>query len=208
LTFVEDGKAALDRFATSDFDLILMDVQMPVMDGLAATRAIRERERRGAGRSIPILALSAGASVKDIEGSGNAGYTAHLSKPISKLELLSAIEKYARRPKPVAIVQLESLRVESIKIPPGLEDIVPGYIASRQKEVPEMFALLATSDFARLATLGYNLKGTGGSYGFPELTRMGETVERLAKQKDGEALGSQMIELRNYLDHVQLIATR
>ena len=202
LTFVEDGRAALDQFATSDFDLILMDVQMPVMDGLAATLAIRELERRRGGPAIPILALSASASVKDIEGSGHAGCTAHLSKPISKLELLSAIEKYARRLKPVAIVQLESPEVESIEIPPGLEDIVPGYLAKRRKEVPEMFELLATSDFARLATLGHNLKGTGGGYGFPELTRIGESVERLAKQKNGEALSSQMIELRNYLDHV------
>jgi HPt (histidine-containing phosphotransfer) domain-containing protein len=173
-----------------------------VMDGLAATLAIRELERRRGGPAILILALSTSASVKDIEGSGHAGCTAHLSKPISKLELLSAIEKYARRLKPVAIVQLDSPEVESIEIPPGLEDIVPGYLANRRKEVPEMFEFLATSDFVRLARLGHNLKGTGGSYGFPELTRIGESVERLAKQKNGGALSSQMIELRNYLDHV------
>jgi signal transduction histidine kinase len=97
LTLEENGKAAVDRFAASDFDLILMDVQMPVMDGLAATRAIRELERERGAPSTPIIALTASASSQDIESSGNAGCNAHLSKPISKLQLLSAVEKYRRQ---------------------------------------------------------------------------------------------------------------
>jgi CheY-like chemotaxis protein len=90
LTFADDGKAAVDQFATSSFDLILMDMQMPVMDGLTATRAIRaiERERRAA--AIPIIALTANARPQDVELSGNAGCNHHLSKPISKHNLLSA----------------------------------------------------------------------------------------------------------------------
>jgi PAS domain S-box-containing protein len=97
LTFEEDGEAALNRFAISDFDLILMDVQMPVMDGLTATRAIRALEHERGSSSIPIVAVTANASPKDIERSGAAGCSAHLSKPISKLELLAAIDKYAIR---------------------------------------------------------------------------------------------------------------
>ena len=67
LTFEEDGKAALDRFATADFDLILMDVQMPVMDGIAATRAIRALERERLTPPIPIVALTANANFQDVE---------------------------------------------------------------------------------------------------------------------------------------------
>jgi len=120
LTFEEDGKAAVDRFATSDFDLILMDVQMPVMDGLAATRAIRALERERATPSIPIIALTANASLQDIERSRNAGCNAHLSKPISKLGLLSAIEKY-RQLKPVEMAQSESFEPIRIEMPAGLQ---------------------------------------------------------------------------------------
>jgi CheY-like chemotaxis protein len=97
LTFATDGKAAVDRFAASDFDLILMDVRMPVMDGLAATRAIRALERDRVAPSVPIIALTANASSQDIEMSRNAGCDAHLSKPSSKLGLLSAIEKCRRQ---------------------------------------------------------------------------------------------------------------
>ena len=93
LIFEEDGKAAVDGLATSDFDLILMDVRMPVMDGLAATRAIRARERQRGTASIPIVALTANASLLDIERSRDAGCNAHLSKPVSKIGLLSTIRE-------------------------------------------------------------------------------------------------------------------
>jgi two-component system sensor histidine kinase/response regulator len=94
LTFEEDGKATVDRFAAADFDLILMDVHMPGMDGLEATRAIRAIEFKRGTPSIPIIALTANASLKDIQRSGDAGCNTHLSKPISKRQLLSAIEQY------------------------------------------------------------------------------------------------------------------
>jgi len=59
-----------------------------------------------------------------------------------------------------------------------------------------MLELLAASDFAGLATLSHNLKGSGASYGFPELTQFGDKLERLAKQKDVEALRTHLTELR------------
>ena len=206
LTFAEDGKAAVNQFLDSDSDLILMDLQMPVMDGLAATRAIRSLEReRGAARSIPILALSASTSFQDAERSGIAGCDGHLSKPITKLDLLTAIEKYTWHMIPVAIERQEHLDPIKIEMQPGLEGIVPGYLASRKKEVPEMLALLGASDFGRLAVLGHQLKGSGGGYGFPDLTRLGAAMEESAKQQDRKAIREQLIEMSNYLNHVQLI---
>jgi two-component system sensor histidine kinase/response regulator len=99
LTFEENGKAAVERFSTLDFDLILMDMQMPVMDGITATRAIRTLERARGIPPVPIIALTANASSQDVQKSGNAGCDAHLSKPISKLELIRGIEKYRLRKK-------------------------------------------------------------------------------------------------------------
>jgi HPt (histidine-containing phosphotransfer) domain-containing protein len=65
---------------------------------------------------------------------------------------------------------------------------------------------LAVSDFWSLAALGHNLKGTGASYGFSELTRMGAALERSAKQTDVEAITTQLAELKNYLGQVELFA--
>jgi CheY-like chemotaxis protein/HPt (histidine-containing phosphotransfer) domain-containing protein len=206
VTFEEDGKAAVDRLATSDFDLILMDVRMPVMDGLTATRAIRALERERGTAPIPIIALTANASSQDIESSRDAGCDTHLSKPISKFELLTAIEKYRRQPTPEETAQSGHLEPIRIEMPQGLEDIVPGYLANRRNEVSEMIELLAASDFKRLSVLGHNLKGTARGYGFPDLAPMGSALELSASYRDSGALHTQITDLCRYLDDVELIA--
>jgi signal transduction histidine kinase/HPt (histidine-containing phosphotransfer) domain-containing protein len=193
VTFEEDGQAALDRFAIARFDLILMDVQMPVMDGLTATRAIRALEQKRGSAAVPILALTAHTAFEDMHRCVTAGCNAHLSKPISKGDLITAIEKHLRLKSP------ESKPSGRIPMPAGVEELVPSYLARRRQEVPEMLELLAHSDFARLASLGHDLKGSGGGYGFPELTRLGAALEEFANQKDGPACGTKMTELVDYL---------
>jgi CheY-like chemotaxis protein len=96
LFFAENGLAALHAFEAETFDLVLMDIQMPVMDGLAAARSMRNYERRtGSGRT-PILALTANALLGDEEASRAAGCDGHLAKPISKKELISAVQNFRR----------------------------------------------------------------------------------------------------------------
>ena len=78
----ENGKEAVERFASSEpgtYDVILMDLQMPVMDGLEASRQIRKSDRPD--RDIPIFALSANAHEEDIRNSREAGMNEHISKP-------------------------------------------------------------------------------------------------------------------------------
>ena len=88
----------------------------------------------------------------------------------------------------------------------GLEEIVPGYLATRREEIAEMIALLSASRFDRLASLSHDLKGSGASYGFPELTQIGSALEHSAKQMDTTALSLQLTELNNYVGRVQLFA--
>ena len=199
--FVEDGKGAVDQFAAADFDLILIDMQMPVMDGLTATRAIRAIEMEHGLTPIPIVALTANARPQDVAMSQEAGCTAHITKPISKQRLLSAIEEFGRSHAAVA-PRSDALRVE---VPEGLEELVPGYLAARRKDVPEMLELLAASEFDPLRTLGHNMKGTGTAYGFAEVTRLGAELERSAKRSDREALQEQLAELERYLARVHLV---
>jgi CheY-like chemotaxis protein len=204
LTFAEDGKAAVDRFAASDFDLILMDKQMPVMDGLTATRAIRAIERERGDVPIPIIALTANARPQDVETSRNAGCTAHLSKPISKHKLLSVLEEYGTRMKPHEIVTAGQFQPIMIEMPVSLEEIVPGYLSARREELPRMIELLAVSDFKSLAILGHNLKGTGASYGFSDLTRIGTALEDSANQSNTGSLRKHLAELKDYLNQVKV----
>ncbi len=86
-----NGAEAVDAVARQPFDVVLMDVHMPVMDGLAATRIIREREH-ASGRHVPIVALTAGATVEDRESSLAAGMDFFVSKPFRAEELFQAVE--------------------------------------------------------------------------------------------------------------------
>ena len=90
-----DGARALDLLRQEDFDLILMDVQMPVMDGLEATRAIRADTSLGAKSSVPVVAMTAHAMHGDRERCLEAGMTGYISKPVEKEDLLAAIREAA-----------------------------------------------------------------------------------------------------------------
>jgi CheY-like chemotaxis protein len=91
-----DGCAALEISAAQAFDLVLMDLQMPRMDGLQATRAIREREN-GSSRRLPIVALTAHAMQSDREQCMEAGMDGYLTKPVRARELVEEIERFAAR---------------------------------------------------------------------------------------------------------------
>jgi CheY-like chemotaxis protein len=90
----ENGKVALDLFKRDHFDLILMDMQMPIMDGYTATKEIRFIEESKGVPHTPIIALSAYAMSDEVERSLKAGCDDHLSKPVRKRELLGAINHY------------------------------------------------------------------------------------------------------------------
>ena len=87
----EDGQQAYDAFAKGAFDAVLMDIQMPVMDGITATRRIREFERERGAAPTPIIMLSANAMPEHVEASRSAGADRHLAKPVSPPQLFAAL---------------------------------------------------------------------------------------------------------------------
>ena len=91
LDTAENGEIAVRKFTSAQYDLILMDIQMPVMDGYSATRAIRRLEReRGLART-PIIALSASAFPEDVRKAHESGCDLHISKPVKKATVIAAI---------------------------------------------------------------------------------------------------------------------
>ncbi|MBF0309747.1 MAG: response regulator [Magnetococcales bacterium] len=95
--FAENGVEALQCMEAQHFDLVLMDLQMPVMDGFRATRLQRLKERERGGTRLPILALSAYVTSEHVAECLAAGCDAHLPKPVKKARLLEAIRHHARR---------------------------------------------------------------------------------------------------------------
>jgi CheY-like chemotaxis protein len=92
VTVAPDGQAAVEAFQAGGFELVLMDIQMPRMDGFQATAAIRESEKL-TGRRIPIVAMTAHALVGDQERCLASGMDGYVSKPIRTSELFATIEK-------------------------------------------------------------------------------------------------------------------
>jgi len=92
LTIVENGALAVDAFKASAFDLVLMDMQMPVMDGLQAIKALREVERAMPSRPrTPVAMLSASAMKRDCEAAAAAGADVHIAKPVTAQSLLQGV---------------------------------------------------------------------------------------------------------------------
>jgi CheY-like chemotaxis protein/anti-sigma regulatory factor (Ser/Thr protein kinase) len=93
LVIVGDGRAALDAWRAGGFDVILMDIQMPVMDGITAAKTIREAERKEQLARTPILALTANALVHQVEEYLAAGMDGHVAKPIEISKLYDALNR-------------------------------------------------------------------------------------------------------------------
>jgi len=95
----ENGEVAVEKFKRGKYDLVLMDIQMPLMDGYTATREIRKWEAEKNVKDTPIIALTAYAYKEDKQRSLDAGCNGHLIKPIKKAVLLGAITEYTEGPR-------------------------------------------------------------------------------------------------------------
>lgn len=95
LDFAENGEEAIEMFMATEYDLVLMDIQMPVLDGYEATRIIRKWEEDSGKTKVPIVAFTAYALKEEVEKCIEAGCSDHLAKPVKKKDLLEIIEKYS-----------------------------------------------------------------------------------------------------------------
>lgn len=97
LDMAENGQVAVEMFQAVRYDLVFMDVEMPVMNGITATRAIRQREQEEDLDPIPIIALTSHDQKEKLLETLEAGCTAHLIKPLTKEAMLKTIEEHASR---------------------------------------------------------------------------------------------------------------
>ncbi len=201
----ENGAIAFKKFTAEEYDLVLMDRQMPVMDGLTATRAIREWEQAHHRPPTPIIALTASALKGDQEKFVAAGCTAYLTKPIKQDVLLQAIKDHSMAAP--AARNAESGRSDTILVRanPKLADLIPGFLQNRRHDVNAMLDALDRSDFAIVENLGHGMKGAGGSWGFQGITDIGAALERAAESADNEESRKWVGKLSRYLDCVEIV---
>ena len=201
----ENGAIACEKFAAGDYDMVLMDRQMPVMDGLTATRAIRKWEQANHRPPTPIIALTAAALKGDREKCIAAGCTAFLTKPIKQEVLLQTIIEHSIVAPPSS--KMENRQKETILVHanPRFADLIPGFLQNRRQDIIEVLDALERGDFEVVENLAHGMKGAGGSYGFQAITDIGAALEQAAKTADTDMSREWVGELTRYLDCVEIV---
>lgn len=184
---VENGARAVEQFKKYAYDIVLMDAEMPVLDGYSATREIR------ALASTPVLLLTAHAFKEARDRGFAAGCTEHLTKPVKKAALIEAINKFApaRHHLPVTVED-------------WLKPVAGGYLEKRRRDVAKLREALDGGDYGVIRTLGHQMAGTGGGYGFEPITELGGALENSALACDSATIRAKIEELDRYLNNVRI----
>ena len=187
---VENGRLAIERAQTGTFDVVLMDMNMPEMDGYEATRRFRD-----GGYQRPILALTANAMSGDSERCLAAGCNAHLAKPIDRRQLIETVAQYAMpktsqtgaptaSPSPAATPGQSDGISSQFADDPQLADILPGFVERLPSQLDALCKALEEERLEDAERLAHRLKGAGGSYGYRTLSEVAKSLELAAKAQD------------------------
>lgn len=185
-----DGKQAVDLYEGGAFDVILMDVQMPHMDGFEATAHIRGKEK-GTGRHIPIIAMTAHAMTGDRERCLAAGMDDYVSKPIQPDKLLTALanatgdqdkEAPAMNSEPPIDLEFALSRLDNDR--ELLREIAGMFIEESEKLMSAMRNALDNNDSKALETAAHTMKGMLGNFGAPAAVEAAFSLEKLGRTGD------------------------
>ena len=169
-TIVNNGREAVDAALRETFDLILMDVQMPEMDGVSATRKLR-----AAGYSGPIVALTANVMKADIQRCRDAGCNEVLAKPVDRERFYEVVMEFTS---PAGASWQQLARPEDDPLYCAeLDALAREFRAGLPAQIDSMRKCLDSSDWITLKSLIHVLKGTAGSYGHPKLTEWAAAVD-------------------------------
>jgi len=197
-----DGESAVRKFTSGSYDVVLMDVQMPVLDGYAATEAMRAWERAHGCSPTPILAFTAHALPDDVQRSFDAGCNDHLTKPIRRATLLAAIDRHV--PGRAASAGPPAGAAVRLTLDETLRDLAPGYLDNRRRDLAPLAVALAAGDWEALRVRGHNMKGTGAGYGFDAISGIGAALEAAAQDRDAARAREQVDALGRFLGSVVL----
>jgi len=207
VTVVGDGQAALTALAQESFDLVLMDIQMPVLDGLEATTTIRAQEKTQ-GTHVPIIAMTAHAMRGDRERCLAAGMDGYVCKPIKAEDLSAAIESLLHdTPQPEApaveppIDFLAALsNVDGDKA--LLVDMVEAFLLDSPKQLVELRDAIGTRDAERTARVAHSLKGALSYFGVQTAYALASQLETMGRRAELDGASCALQQLEQELEQI------
>jgi CheY-like chemotaxis protein/HPt (histidine-containing phosphotransfer) domain-containing protein len=210
VTMAANGRKALEALAGETFDLVLMDVQMPVMDGLEALRRIRDGQTPGIDPAITVIALTAHAAAGDREQLLEAGMDGYLSKPLDteKLyETIAGLAQSGRRTgtnvqgsepaaRPDCTIDFAGLIGKFAGDAKVVGELLALYLETSAQKSGEIFTAAASGDVAKLAEECHSMAGIAASFGFKTVAEACQKTERLARAGEEAKLPETVSTLR------------
>ena len=206
-----DGHEAVEALERSEYDAVLMDCQMPVMDGYEATRAIRQAEAEAGGPRTPIIAMTAGAMVGEAERCLAAGMDDYLAKPVRWEALTAMLERWmspgavADAPpngsEPASNGPLDPNIITQLQeLDPGtgvMHDLVQQYAESTGPRIDELAGLVSAGDVTGVRHLCHILRGSSATLGAHQLAALLGDIEAAAADGDLDAASAQLASVRD-----------
>jgi PAS domain S-box-containing protein len=210
---VANGKQAVSEAESDRFDVVLMDVQMPLLNGFEATAAIRAREA-GSGKRIPIIAMTAHAMKGDREKCLAAGMDAYVSKPVQAAEMFEAIASVI--PPDMRVNELPAVwnRAKALAHVGGdselLRELAALFIAECPDRMADIRAAVEQTDAAKLRLAAHTLKGAVGNFAADAAREAAERLETMGRRSEftgaseaTAALESELERLKSALESLQ-----
>lgn len=168
---VNNGKEALEKTRDNEFDLILMDMQMPIMNGIDATTRLRDMNYKK-----PIVALTANAMKEDVDACYKAGCDDFIQKPISQQKFKDTVEKFL---KPVdETLENHTPLISSLLIDePDMIDLVERFVNKLPLYISNIVESSEVGNWDDVSKYSHDLKGTSGNFGFKELYQLMQSIE-------------------------------
>jgi CheY-like chemotaxis protein len=188
----EDGKQAVDQVVGSSkpYDLVLMDVQMPVMDGYEATAELRSR-----GFRKPIIAITAYALARDLKRCLEVGCNDFVTKPLVPGQLLSTLERWLGKQSQYAKTT-PAVDQGDVSRDARFQKLVDKFLLTIPEKVKALEGALSGNDKEALPVLVHQLKGSAGSYGFEEISLRARRCEQaLSPEENGDEAFQQVSQL-------------
>jgi two-component system sensor histidine kinase/response regulator len=199
VTIANNGAEALERIASGVFDAVLMDCQMPVMDGFTAARRIRELESSRGTKRLPVIALTANVMSEDRENCVAAGMDAHLGKPIEPAQLIETLSRFLKTHNAAPAVDRQALRELTGGDAEFERELAETFVSSGDQCLAEIMAALKTSDFDTVRKRAHSLKGASANIHALDLSHAASSLETAVRENSTSAIGGLVADLSEKL---------
>jgi signal transduction histidine kinase/CheY-like chemotaxis protein len=187
---VENGQQALQKALQQEYDLILMDMQMPIMGGVEAIEKLRV-----AGYKNPIVTLTANALKQDRERCAKAGADDYLTKPLDLEPFYGILKTYLSHPESVKVVTTSAYVTEDLVDDPEYQELVNKFLEDLPEKLQDINKAYQNHDWPNMKSLIHKLKGTGASFGFPVITELATMIHKDLLDSNYAALQRTVIDL-------------